>query len=450
MAEIDRIVKATILLRTAPVAERGFSDMLVLATHNFSAMRVSSVNSPSELLEAGVSANDPLYAAIRDAFSQTPGVSTVYIGRRTPGGASITVGAPSGDAGQLYSVTLQFYNNGIIEEQTYSYVTVGDTTDDDATKVAALLTAQIDANANITASASTDTITLAASSGIPAVTDTSDLVTATFTASTESVADALSAARQENDIFYGVGMTSRDLEEQLEAAAWVEANEKMGAFGDGDVLNRPLAQALRDRNYFRSFAMVSAGASVANGEYPELAWMSRKFREQPGGQTWANATLGGISHDNLPPSVAIAIHNINGNTFEPFRNVSITQNGKVGGGEWIDIIRFRDWLLEQIRVNVFQAFINNHIPYTDPGIAVIHARLLQSLMRGRDVGGIAPEEVDPLTDRLVPSFTTTIPSSQTVSINDKANRVLKGLKFTARLAGAIHAVEIDGTLAYEL
>ena len=44
------------------------------------------------------------------------------------------------------------------------------------------------------------------------------------------------------------------------------------------------------------------------------------------------------------------IYGKNGNTFEPFRNISITQNGKVAGGEWIDVIRFRDWLCEEIKV----------------------------------------------------------------------------------------------------
>lgn len=448
MAELDRIVKATILLRTAPVAERSFSDMLILATHNFTAKRVTSVNSDSELGEMGVGVDDPLRKAVMAAFSQEPGVSTVYIGRRLPGGASLTVTPPSGDAGEVYSVTLEYLDNGVVRQQPFSYITVGDATDDDATKVAALLAALIDANTAITAAASTDTITLTAASGVPAVVATSDLVSSTFTASTESITDAATAARQENDVFYGIGATTRVEAEQIELAQWAEANGKLAALGDGDLLNFPLLTELRNRNMFRTYVVVSA--SVGEGEYPEIALMSRKFREQPGSETWANATLGGVSHDNLPEAASKAIRDMNGNTFEPFRNLSLTQGGKVAGGEWIDVIRFRDWLLEQIRVNVFQAFVNNRIPFTDPGIAIIHGRLLQSLIRGRDVGGIAPEEVDPTTDRIIPSFTTTIPSSVTIPVNDKANRTLKGVKFTARLAGAIHAVEIDGTLAYEL
>jgi hypothetical protein len=76
--------------------------------------------------------------------------------------------------------------------------------------------------------------------------------------------------------------------------------------------------------------------------------------------------------------------------------------------------------------------------------------LIQSLVLGRSAGGIAPEEIDPITDRVIPSFTTSVPAASSITANQKATRKLTGIKFTARLTGAIHAVEINGTLAYEL
>ncbi|NEM18778.1 DUF3383 domain-containing protein, partial [Escherichia coli] len=44
----------------------------------------------------------------------------------------------------------------------------------------------------------------------------------------------------------------------------------------------------------------------------------------------------------------------------------------------------------------------------------------------------------------------TVPRASSYSSQQKATRKATGIKFTARLAGAIHAVEITGTLAYEL
>lgn len=454
MANIERIVNATILLRSAPVAEKNFSNMIVIGEHNFTVQRVTSVSSGDELLTKGVLETDPLYVAVKTAFSQEPGVDTVYIGRRVPSDSSLLVAAPFGEAGEVYSVTVEHMDGTQLKTATFSYTTVGDTTDDTNEKIATLLAAVINADTALTATATLDKITVVSATVTPAVTAVTNNLTPTFTGATESITQAAAAAKSYNDIFYGVTTTSRVVTEQLALADWVEANEKLGGFATGDANSyvgpstTDLLARMNAKNYFRSFGIYTA--ATLEGEYPEIALMSRKFREQPGSETWANATLGGVSDSNLEEAQAQAIFAKNGNTFEPFRNLALSQNGKVAGGEWIDVIRFRDWLLEQIKVNGFGAFVNNRIGYTDEGIAILHNRLLQSLNKGVDVKGIAPKEVDPVTGRLIPSYTTAYPAAASISAQTKATRVLSGLKFTARLTGAIHAVEINGTLAYEL
>ncbi|NEM18151.1 DUF3383 domain-containing protein, partial [Escherichia coli] len=156
MANIDRIVNATILLRTAPVAEKNFSDLLIIGEHNFTAERVTSVSSADELLDKGVLETSALYRAVSAAFSQTPGVQNVYIGKRLPTNAALTVSVPNGDAGEVYSVTVQYFENKQIRSETFSYTTVGDTTDDTAAKVATLLAAIINANNILTSTATLD------------------------------------------------------------------------------------------------------------------------------------------------------------------------------------------------------------------------------------------------------------------------------------------------------
>ena len=67
---------------------------------------------------------------------------------------------------------------------------------------------------------------------------------------------------------------------------------------------------------------------------------------------------------------------------------NITQGGKTGGGEWIDVIRFRDWLQNDMQVRVANLFITNpKIPYTDKGIGLIQNQMIASpevrrLLRG--------------------------------------------------------------------
>ena len=101
--------------------------------------------------------------------------------------------------------------------------------------------------------------------------------------------------------------------------------------------------------------------------------------------------MSGITTDDLTEGEARAVHAKNGNTFEAFRNISITQNGKVAGGEWIDVIRFRDWLVETIKTEEFVMLINrDKLPYTDAGIMLVYNTLNSVLALGQRRGGIAP------------------------------------------------------------
>ena len=87
----------------------------------------------------------------------------------------------------------------------------------------------------------------------------------------------------------------------------------------------------------------------------------------------------------------------------------------------------------------------------ETGIQVIVTALRQALDMGVARQGIAPPETDPSNDqRVIPSYTISAPRSASVSFNNKANRVLQDVNFTARLAGAIHTVEIKGALTYAL
>jgi hypothetical protein len=46
-------------------------------------------------------------------------------------------------------------------------------------------------------------------------------------------------------------------------------------------------------------------------------------------------------------------------------------------------------------------------------------------------------------------YTIEVPLAASISANQKASRILNDVKFTARLAGAIHVVNIVGSLTYE-
>jgi hypothetical protein len=265
-------------------------------------------------------------------------------------------------------------------------------------------------------------------------------------------ATLMSGIAAENNNWYAFCNTGHQPTRVLGFAAWAEANTKLfvTALQDPTTISAPgtdttsIAHQLMTNNYFRTAWWYNPDAK----QFPEVAITCRSFTKYPGQETWANQRLDAVVSTNLSETSAQNVFAKNGNTFEPFRNIAITQNGQVAGGEWIDIIRFRDWLVEEIRTRVFNQMVDNRIPYTDPGIAIIHSRLRQALDFGVARGGIAPVELSS-DGKLIPSYIIEVPLASNVSVSDKANRILRDVYFTARLAGAIHVVEIKGTLVYE-
>lgn len=366
MAAIDRIARVSIALRTAGVRVRTFSDLMLIGAHS-AADRVSVITGADELLASGtfnVATTSALYKAALTAFSQNPGPSRIFIGKR--------------NSGEAINVTL-------------------------------------------------------------------------------------AACAAENTEWYGFSDVTHAVADALIAAAWAEANEKLylttisqdGAITTAD---DDLATALMDGNYFRTAWWYHPDAA----QFPEVATAVKAFAATPGGggqvtnarqfflsDLWSERQLAGVTVVPMTETAYINVRDKNGNTFEPFRNINITQRGMTAGGEWIDIIRGRDWQCELIRTNVFQRFIERRLPFTDAGIAVIEGAVVDALERGKLNGFLAPETLDS-EDNRVPSYTVTVPRETDVSVNDKAARILRNVSFTARLAGAIIATEITGVLTYDV
>lgn len=452
MAKLDRIADVVISLRTTAIQELSFSDMLILGPHTLSPARSMLITGADELLDMGMLETDPVYMAARDAFSQIPTVRQVYIGRRNV--ASVTLSVPTASA-TPHRVTVQWRDPATLAVQSATGEYVGlpdDTAEDIATGLAAAINGTA---APVTATATTTTVTLApdvAGTGFGLRT-VGNIVTAPVS-SNEGIGAALSAVADEFSNWYGFVITSRDPDDQMAAAAWAEANEKLfGAATDDPNALDPLMATdigarMQENQYFRSYPMYNSHAAT---QYPDAALMANRFTYYPGSETWALQKLAGISYDNLTEGQSLAAREKGYTTFELFRNFAVTQGGRTAAGEWIDVIRFRDALVDQIKVSVVSAMINadGKVPYTDDGIQIIGNAIRGPLELNVRRGGIAPQELD-ANDNLIPSYTLTLPRSIDVPFNDKANRILRDVKFTARLAGAIHMAEIKGSLSYSL
>ena len=94
-----------------------------------------------------------------------------------------------------------------------------------------------------------------------------------------------------------------------------------------------------------------------------------------------------------------------------YANRNVTIGGYTTSGEWIDIVRFRDWLKMEIQLNVFNVLrVNDKVPYTDKGISLIGNALNGTLQTAQNNGGIAPDEFDDDGNKY-PGYVITLPSA---------------------------------------
>lgn len=224
------------------------------------------------------------------------------------------------------------------------------------------------------------------------------------------------------------------------AAGWTEANEKLyiAASLDSEIATvaegsaTDIAKTLKTSAYFRTALFYHQN----NGKFADAAWAGLVLPFDPGSETWKFKTLAGVPATVLTTTWQTNITNKLCNFYYTIAGRNITAEGKVSSGEFIDVIRFRDWLKARLQERIFLMLANaRKVPYTDAGIALVEAEVRAQLREGVDVGG------------LVDGFTVIVPKAATVNPADKAARILRNVKFNAQLAGAIHAVKINGVIS---
>lgn len=261
---------------------------------------------------------------------------------------------------------------------------------------------------------------------------------------TGTVTDDLDAIENVDSDWYALAYTDRTKAVVQAIAGWVESRTKIfgTASDDTTIINTAagadttsIAALLNQAGYVRSFVMYHQDA---NSDYPECAWFGRCLPTTPGSITWKFKTLNSISYSDLTSNQSMNARNKKANTYEFIGGVGITREGTMAQGEFIDIIRGIDWLTARIQEFVYALLVNSpKVPYTDAGIAAVEAEVRRALDLGVSNSFIAED----------PEYTVTVPRASAVSPADKAARILRNVDFTATLAGAIHAVDINGIVS---
>lgn len=425
MTVLTDIIEINISRETAAVAQTNFNVPLFISAHTRFAERARTYSSLTAVAD-DFSPTDSAYIAAQKLFGQALTPAQIVIGRRLV--PSSTVNVSTVGVG-TYTLT--------INDTPFGFVATGS---DTAITIAAGLKAayQVTPITGVTVTDNLDgSLTIASLIGYSLAVTTN--MTQANSPSVESWVTTINEVSLVNNTWYAVMIESHLDADILAVAGQVEGLKKVYATSSSSsdiktTSTTDIFSQLKALGYQRTFGLYCA---TADTEYPECAWVGYQLQEQPGSNTWAYKALSGVTVSKLSDTESQNIQAKSASTYENVGGLNSTIGAKMFGGEFIDIIIFVDWLEQRMKERLWSRMVNSKkIPYTAAGAAIIEAEIRAQLNDGIRVGGLAP----------APAPTVEVPDVLSLSQNTRAQRIFEGIKFEARLAGAIHFVKIAGTV----
>lgn len=442
MGSLSDIVNVAVSTLTTQVTQPGFGVPLIVDYHTRWAERIryyaGTPDGLAGMLADGFLATDAAYLAASKMIAQSPSVARFAVGRRAlapdlqvdifPTALNSTIYAVDlvGPAGLTATVSFTSDATATVAEIVTGLV--------NAINAAAvgITASDIGVGTNIRCKA------LVAGSWFSVTVRETSRLSARQTHADPGIATDLAAIALENSDFYGVTLTTQGSAEIAAAASWVETNKKLGVFGSQDTTiilatAGNVALTVKAANQFRSQVFYKTGGDQFQG----AALLGSMLPIDPGGVTAWGRKLASQTSDVLTETHLTNLKTANAGWFTVYGGVSITRDGKGAAGEFLDVIRDRDWLEATMQADVFSVLTNsNKIPFTDSGASAVGGAIKARLAIAVDAGVLASN----------PAPVVIVPKVSAVATADRAARRLKPITFTGTLAGAIQATNITGTV----
>lgn len=384
----------------------------------------------------------PEYRAAQALFAQNPAPPSIMIGRFANKPTKVlSLSAITPTTQPNYTYTLQVRGQGFAD-QNVTFTSGGSPTD--ALWAAGIVTAlNAVAGKNYTAAGASSPVTITGSSAgawfSVEVINPNDMKISETQADPGAAAD-LTAITAENPNWYGFGNYFNSKLEAVAIAGYIEANNRLFICQSQDtntiltaVGNAELIDTIKTNNYTRTAGFYHPYPSV----FADFALLGKCLPFTPGSETWKFKTLATVPTFAMTASHRTNITSRNGNSYEAVAGLSLTFDGKVGTGNYIDVTRGLDALTADIQTSVFGTLAGAaKVPYTDPGIAQIEAAIRGALKRKEDAGVLVGGQ-----------STVTVPTAANVAAADKTSRTLNNVFFTGKLQGAVHSANIQGVVS---
>jgi len=201
-------------------------------------------------------------------------------------------------------------------------------------------------------------------------------------------------------------------------------------------------------NYLTTIESPENGAT----KWPAASLMARKLGKEPY-KTWKWKQLGGLTAVDYNLTQLNEIRDNNTWTVTSQAGATFTNEGNCTSGDFIDTVYQIDDIESQITLAILQLFLSNEsVPLDDTGIPQIE-NVIRGVLDAQGAKGViaaltptSPDSDKAKSDSGVYMYTVSIPKRADISTIDLAARKLPNVKFTYVIAGAIHVVDVDGTL----
>jgi len=259
--------------------------------------------------------------------------------------------------------------------------------------------------------------------------------------------DHLDEVLARDPAFYAVVVDNNSAKNIDKVARWAASNNKLAVFAPQFTRPADWGDSLFTAGADRTALLANDNAVLlftkdARTNAKEAGWLGRMLPEDPGTATWAFKQLNSVGADSWTETEKSTINDhddanpeLGGNHYTTESGLNITFPGKSASGEFIDVVRTRQWLQARMEERIFGLFANSRkVPYTNKGFAMITAEVKAQLAEAE-----RREVIDS-------GWEVTILPVDQQSSSDRANRIVRSLEFTARLAGAVHKVFVVGTV----
>lgn len=441
---LDDVANLTITAATVFPSRAGFGIPLIMAYHTVTPNRVDYYTTLKEMLDDGFTVHHQAYLCAAKVFSQNPRPARIVLGKRALAYTKTVEIVPVATAiGTVYAFKVQG-PNGTITQITHTVATAT------VAAICTALQALIDPITDVAATDGVTKVVITCAAGVmfdlqelpnPSIMTVKDVTTDPGIAT-----DLAAVSAVDSKSWYGVTLDSTSEAESNAAAAWVEANYRKFFVIDtcdsgvvDSAVTTDIASDIKGAHYARSKVVYNHTSLLHR---TGLGWMGGMLPFKPGSNTWEYRTIRATQVDSLTDTQETNAKNKYASVYLELGGLAVMLKSLTGAGDWIDTTIGIDNLFQDVQLGFLALVksasdIGQKIPYTDKGVAAVTG-IIESILKSYVKRGFLRD--DPKPEVSAPAVADIDPS-------DRAARSLPDVLFTGQLAGAIHTVNIAGTLS---